>query len=241
MRQRGFGIVFLAAAMLGVLPATLRADQPSGNTNSSDNTPWNRRLDDARVDEIKLKTDRYDTVTEVVVITPDCAFRSDTRNINRRNVNRIGFTQDIPLIGGLFENTPRAGRLDGSNQIGLAFLDGNVLYIDTRSANGSGKAAATSDRAWLTALAKGPAGTSSANFAVAGAGSPENVSVVNRDFQYVIQTGGFTAVAPAGYRCGPDAMAALPALAPFFEKPEGTAHLLNGQLIALVRPSIIAN
>lgn len=241
MRQRGFGIVFLAAAMLGVLPATLRADQPSGNTNSSDNTPWNRRLDDARVDEIKLKTDRYDTVTEVVVITPDCAFRSDTRNINRRNVNRIGFTQDIPLIGGLFENTPRAGRLDGSNQIGLAYLDGNVLYIDTRSANGSGKAVAASDRAWLTALAKGPAGTSSANFAVAGAGSPENVSVVNRDFQYVIQTGGFTAVAPAGYRCGPDAMAVLPALAPFFEKPEGTAHLLNGQLIALVRPSIIAN
>ena len=170
MRQRGFGIVFLAAAMLGVLPATTRADQPSGNTNSSDNTPWNRRLDDARVDEIKLKTDRYDTVTEVVVITPDCAFRSDTRNINRRNVNRIGFTQDIPLIGGLFENTPRAGRLDGSNQIGLAYLDGNVLYIDTRSANGSGKAAATSDRAWLTALAKGPAGTSSANFAVAGGG-----------------------------------------------------------------------
>ena len=241
MRQRGFGIVFLAAAMLGVLPATPWADQPSGNTNSSDNTPWNRRLDDARVDEIKLKTDRYDTVTEVVVITPDCAFRSDTRNINRRNVNRIGFTQDIPLIGGLFENTPRAGRLDGSNQIGLAFLDGNVLYIDTRSANGSGKAAATSDRAWLTALAKGPADTSSANFAVAGAGSPENVSVVNRDFQYVIQTGGFTAVAPTGYRCGPDAMGALPALAPFFEKPEGTAHLLNGQLIALVRPSIIAN
>ena len=48
-------------------------------------------------------------------------------------------------------------------------------------------------------------------------------------------------MAPAGYRCGPDAMAALPALAPFFEKPEGTAHLLNGQLIALVRPSIIAN
>jgi len=241
MRQRGFGIVFLAAAMLGVPPATTRADQPSGNTNSSDNTPWNRRLDDARVDEIKLQTDRYDTVTEVVVITPDCAFRSDTRNINRRNVNRIGFTQDIPLIGGFFENTPRAGRLDGSNQIGLAFLDGNVLYIDTRSANGSGKAAATSDRAWLSALAKGPAGTSSANFALAGAGSPENVSVVNRDFQYVIQTGGFTAVAPAGYRCGPDAMAALPALGPFFEKPEGTAHLLNGQLIALVRPSIIAN
>jgi len=241
MRQRGFGIVFLAAAMLGVPPATTRADQPSGNTNSSDNTPWNRRLDDARVDEIKLKTDRYDTVTEVVVITPDCAFRSDTRNINRRNVNRIGFTQDIPLIGGFFENTPRAGRLDGSNQIGLAFLDGNVLYIDTRSANGSGKAAATSGRAWLTALAKGPTGAASAIFAVAGAGSPENVSVVNRDFQYVIQTGGFTAVAPAGYRCGPDALAALPSLSPLFARPEGTAHLLNGQLIALVRPSIIAN
>ena len=241
MGRPSFGVLFLAVAMLAVLPSGLRADQPSGNTNSSDNTPWNRRLDDARVDEIKLQTDRYNTVTEVVVITPDCAFRSDTRNINRRNVNRIGFTQDIPLIGGFFENTPRAGRLDGSNQIGLAFLDGNVLYIDTRSANGSGKAAATSDRAWLTALAKGPTGAASANFAVAGAGSPENVSVVNRDFQYVIQTGGFTAVAPAGYRCGRDALAALPSLSPLFVRPEGTAHLLNGQLIALVRPSIIAN
>ena len=71
--------------------------------------------------------------------------------------------------------------------------------------------------------------------------TPENVSVVNRDFQYVIQTGGFTAVAPAGYRCGPDALAALPSLSPLFARPEGTAHLLNGQLIALVRPSIIAN
>jgi hypothetical protein len=237
MRQPSFGIFFLAAALLAVLPSGLRADQPSGNTNSSDNTPWNRRLDDARVDEIRLQTDRYDTVTEVVVITPDCAFRSDTRNINRRNVNRLGFTQDIPLIGGFFENTPRAGRLDGSNQIGLAFLDGNVLYIDTRSAVGSAKAAS----ALLTALAKGPTGAASASFAVAGAGSPENVSVVNRDFQYVIQTGGFTAVAPAGYRCGPNAMAALPSLAPLFERPEGTAHFLNGQLIALVRPSIIAN
>ncbi|HSY89380.1 MAG TPA: hypothetical protein VLA85_22645 [Verrucomicrobiae bacterium] len=237
MRQRRFGIAFLAAALLAVLPSGLRADQPSGNTNSSDNTPWNRRLDDARVDEIRLQTDRYDTVTEVVVITPDCAFRSDTRNINRRNVNRIGFTQDIPLIGGFFENTPRAGRLDGSNQIGLAFLDGNVLYIDTRSAAGSAKA----DSTLLTGLAKGPTGAASASFAVAGAGSPENVSVVNRDFQYVIQTGGFTAVAPAGYRCGPNAMAALPSLAPLFERPEGTAHFLNGQLIALVRPSIIAN
>jgi hypothetical protein len=241
MRQSGFGIAFLAAAVLAILPSGLRADEPSGNTNSSDNTPWNRRLDDARVDEIKLKTDRYDTVTEVVVITPDCAFRSDTRNINRRNVNRIGFTQDIPLIGGLFENTPRAGRLDGSNQVGLAYLDGNVLFIDTRPTTGAPKPATAPDRTLLTALAKGPAGTSSANFAVAGAGSPENVSVVNRDFQYVIQTGGFTAVAPTGYRCGMDAMTALPALAPLFEKPEGTAHLLNGQLIALVRPSIIAN
>ncbi len=237
MRRPSFGIFFLAAALLAVLPSGLRADQPSGNTNSSDNTPWNRRLDDARVDEIRLQTDRYDTVTEVVVITPDCAFRSDTRNINRRNVNRIGFTQDIPLIGGFFENTPRAGRLDGSNQIGLAFLEGNVLYIDTRSAAGSAKA----DGTLLTGLAKGPTGAASASFAVAGAGSPENVSVVNRDFQYVIQTGGFTAVAPAGYRCGPNAMAALPSLAPLFERPEGTAHFLNGQLIALVRPSIIAN
>jgi len=32
----------------------------------------------------------------------------------------------------------------------------------------------------------------------------------------------------------------MPALAPLFDRPEGTAHLLDGQLITLVRPSIIA-
>jgi hypothetical protein len=235
MRQRRLGIALAAAAILAA--AAARADQPSGNTNTNDNTPWNRRLDDARVDEIKLRTDRYDTVTEVVVITPDCAFRSDTRNITRRNVNRLGFTQDLPLIGGFFENTPRAGKLDGSNQIGLAFLQGDVLYIDTRPVTSLGKP----DGTWLAALAQGPTGAASANLTLPGAEAPESVSVVNRDFQYVIRPGGFTAVAPPGYRCGPNALAAMAALAPLFDKPAGSAHNLNGQLIALVRPSIIAN
>ena len=62
-----------------------------------------------RVDQIAMTTDRA-IVTEIVVITPDCAYRSDTRNIHRRDVNRIGFTQDIPLMGGFLEDTPRAGR-----------------------------------------------------------------------------------------------------------------------------------
>jgi hypothetical protein len=235
MRQRRLGVALAAAAILAAAGAW--ADQPSGNTNTNDNTPWNRRLDDARVDEIKLRTDRYDTVTAVVVITPDCAFRSDTRNIMRRNVNRLGFTQDLPIIGGFFENTPRAGKLDGSNQIGLAFLRGDVLYVDTRPVTSLAKP----DPGLLDVVASGPTGAASANLTLPGAEAPESISVVNRDFQYVIQPGGFTAVAPPGYRCGPNALAAMPSLAPLFEKPEGTAHDLNGQLIALVRPSIIAN
>ena len=84
MRQRWIGI-FLAAA-LTLAAAEAQAEQPSGNTNSSDNTPWNRRLDDARVDQIRLQTDRFDTVTQLMVITPDCAFGSDTRNIMRRGL-----------------------------------------------------------------------------------------------------------------------------------------------------------
>ena len=36
-------------------------------------------------------------------------------------------------------------------------------------------------------------------------------------------------------------MAGLPALGTLIEKPEGTAHLTNGEVILLVRPSIIAN
>ena len=84
MRQRWIGI-FLAAA-LALAAAGAKAEQPSGNTNSSDTTPWNRRLDDARVDQIRLQTDRFDTVTQLMVITPDCAFGSDTRNIMRRGL-----------------------------------------------------------------------------------------------------------------------------------------------------------
>ena len=84
MRQRWLGMALAAAVILAAPNAW--SDQPSGNTNSSDNTPWNRRLDDARVDQIRLQTDRFDTVTQLMVITPDCAFRSDTSNIMRRGL-----------------------------------------------------------------------------------------------------------------------------------------------------------
>jgi hypothetical protein len=235
MSQRWIGIFLVV--VLALAAAGAQAEQPSGNTNSSDNTPWNKRLDDARVDQIRLQTDRYDTVTQLVVITPDCAFRSDTRNITRRNVNRLGFTQGLPLIGGFFTNTPRSGTLNGANQIGLTFLKGSVLYVDTRPVTSLGKP----DPAMLEALARGPTGAATADLRLPGAESPQSISVVNRDFQFVIQAGGFTAVAPPGYRCGPNALAAMPSLAPLFEKPEGTAHNLDGQLVALVPPSIIAN
>ena len=235
MRQRWLGMALAAAVILAAPNAW--SDQPSGNTNSSDNTPWNRRLDDARVDQIRLQTDRFDTVTQLVVITPDCAFRSDTRNITRRNVSRLGFTQGLPLIGGFFTNTPRSGTLNGANQIGLTFLKGSVLYVDTRPVTSLGKP----DPAMLDALARGPTGAATADLRLPGAESPQSISVVNRDFQFVIQPGRFIAVAPPGYSCGPNALAAMPSLASLFEKPEGTAHDLDGQLVALVPPSIIAN
>ena len=84
MRQRWIGIYLVL--VLALAAAGVQAQQPSGNTNSSDNRPWNRRLDDARVDQIRLQTDRFDTVTQLMVITPDCAFGSDTRNIMRRGL-----------------------------------------------------------------------------------------------------------------------------------------------------------
>ncbi len=227
----------LALAALSVASGAARADQPSGNSNDSDNTPWNRRLDDARVDEIRLHTDRYDTVTQIVVVTTDCAFRSDTRAITRRNVNRLGFTQDIPLIGGLFENTPRQGQLNESNRLGLAFLEGEVLYVDIRPE----ARIDAGDHALLAQLSQGPTGAATADFTIGNGGpAPTSVSVVNRDFEYVLQPGGFTALAPAGYRCDREGLSGLPALGPLFDKPLGTAHLLGGRLIVLIKPSIIA-
>ena len=183
-----------------------------------------------------MQTDRFDTVTEVVVITADCAFRSNTRNITRRWVNRLGFTRDIPLIGGFFQKTPRAGKLNTGNQVGLAFLAGNTLYIDTRPVTALSKP----EPGLLAALARGPTGAASADLVLPEAQSPDTISVVNRNFQFLIGAGGFVAVAPPGYDCGRNALARMPSLAPLFARPEGTAHLLDGQLVALVKPSIIA-
>jgi hypothetical protein len=229
--------ILLLATGLAWLPPGAGAEQPSGNLNDSDNTSWNRRLDDTRVDRIRLHSDRFDTVTRVVLITPDCAFRSGTRAITRRNVNRLGITQDIPFIGGLFGATPRAGRLNASNQVGAAFLQDGTLYVDARPAPGPG----TAEAGLLTALASGGAVDSGVTLALAGnAPALANLSVVNRDFQFLLPPSGFEAFAPLGGRCGAGALAALPALAPLFRRTEGTAHLLDGQLMVLVPPSIIA-
>lgn len=210
----------------------------NNDRNPSENTPADRALEVRRLDTIHLAMeDSYATLTQIVVVTPDCAFRGDTGVTRRRNVNKLGFTQDLPLIGEFFADTPRQGQLNASNQLGLAYLGGSTLYIDLRSASRS----PTTDRSLLSALSAGPTGGQSAAFATSVAAPPfVGFSVVNRNFQFQVPKANFSAVAPAGIACGKDAMTRLPPLGPLFAQPVGSVHLLNGQLIVLVKPSIIA-
>jgi hypothetical protein len=221
---------------LAILPTAYAGND--GGLNLNDNTQADRALEGMRLDTIHLAMeDSYATLTQIVVVTPDCAFRGDTAVTRRRNVNKVGITQDMPFIGEFFADTPRQGELNTSNQLGLAYLEGSTLYVDLRS----GSPTPTANRSLLDALVTGPTGGQSAPFAANSAAPPlAGFSVVNRNFQFQVPKANFSAVAPAGTACGKDAMTRLPPLAPLFAKPVGSVHLLTGQLIVLVRPSIIA-
>jgi hypothetical protein len=237
MLDRNFGETMLAAlVMVGCIEVSDAVAQD--DRSPRENTPADRALEGARLDNIRLwMADSYATLTQLVVVTSDCAFRGSTTVNFRRNVNKLGFTQDLPLIGGFFVPTPRQGQLTQTNQIGLAFIDSGTLYVDLRQTAG----AATSDRSLLGTLTGSPASGQGAPFS-SGGNAPAFLafSVVNRDFQFQVPTANFTAISPGGSACGPGAMTRLPPLGSMFSQPVGTAHNLNGQLIVLIRPSIIA-
>ena len=87
-------------------------------------------LQGARLDDIHLwMADGYATLTQLVLVTPDCAFRGGTSVNFRQNVNKLGFTQDLPLIGGFFAPTPRQGQLTQANQIGLAYWPTEANFV----------------------------------------------------------------------------------------------------------------
>jgi hypothetical protein len=236
--QSGNGLrAFMAAvAFAGCFAVT--GVWAQNDRNPSQNTPADRALEGARLDNIPLRmSGSYATLTRLVVVTPDCAFRGSTSINYRRNVNKVGVMQDVPLIGGFIAATPRQGQLNPANQLGLAFIDDATLYVDLRQRYG----AANGDRSLLQSLAAGPASAQGAAFSP-GSNAPAFMafSVINRDFQFQVPVTNFTAVAPNGLACAPGAMSALPPLGSLFAQPVGTAHDLNGQLIVMIKPSIIA-
>ena len=212
--------------------------QAQNDRNPSENSSADRALQGARLDDIRLSmADSFATLTQLVVMTPDCAFRGSTSINYRRNVNKVGIMQDVPLIGGFIAATPRQGQLGPANQLGLAYIDSGTLYVDLRQRFG----AANGDRSLLQSLTGGPASSQGAAFSP-GNNAPAFIafSVVNRDYQFQVPVSNFSAVAPGGKSCAPEAMTNLPPLGSLFAQPVGTAHNLNGQLIILIRPSIIA-
>jgi hypothetical protein len=230
----------LVAALLVVWACAVGAGSAmaQNDRNPAENSPADRSLQGARLDDIHLwMADSYATLTQVVVVATDCAFRGGTSLNYRQNVNKLGFTQDLPLIGGFFAATPRQGQLTQANQIGLAYIDGGTLYVDLRQAF----AAPGNDRSLLGALTGSPVNAQSAPFS-SGGNTPAFIafSVVNRNYQFQVPVGNFTAIAPGGAACGAGAMTHLPPLGPLFATPVGTAHNLGGQLIVLIKPSIIA-
>jgi len=234
MRVPRLAVLAVAMPLLGPLPALAGAGD---NHEPQDNTPADRALEDKRVDQIPLYTGRYWTVSEIVVLTADCAFRAGTGQSLRRNTNKLGITQDLPFIGGLFANTPRQGELNAGNQMGLAYIQDETMYVDLRPAAAPGAA----DPGLLQALAQGANGIGGQSFVVAPGAPPlQSFSIANRTFEFLVPLGNFSAVAPPGVACAGNSLAGLPAIAPLFPKPLGSAHLSEGRLIVLVRPSIIA-
>jgi hypothetical protein len=236
MKRACLAAMIAAAALLGGLAPAV-ADMSGSGGNSRDTNPNQRSLDDTRVDQISLKTDINALVTKVIVMTPDCVFRGGTDGSTRRNVNRLGFTQDLPLIGGLFEQTPRQGDLTEVNQRGLAYLKDGAIFVDLRPSAGAG----TPDPGLLAVLSDGPTGSEGQTFAVA-AGAPalQSVSVLNRDFEYLVRPSNFAALAPPSRHCGINALADLPPIGSLFDKPLGAVYLTQGRLIIVAKPSIIA-
>ena len=230
------GLTWTILATLVLLPSAFA--QNSDGVNLNDSTQADRALEDKRLDTIHLAMeDSFATVNQIVVVTPDCAFHGDTSVTRRRNVNKLGFTQDLPLVGKFFAATPRQGQLNAGNRLGLAYLDGSTLYVDLRPA----RASAAADHSLLSRLSSGATGSQSASFAPNGAAPPfAGFSVVNRNFEFLVPNTNFAAAAPPGISCGKDAMTRVPALAPLFARPVGSAHLLTGQLVVLVKPSVVA-
>lgn len=228
--------IVLAVLLFGA--CTLTSAWAQTDRNPTENSPADRALQGARLDEIRLSMrDSFATLTQLVVVASDCAFRGGTSVNYRQNVNKLGFTQDLPLVGQFFAPTPRQGQLTDANQIGLAFIDSSTLFVDLRRSF----AAANGDRSLLQTLTGAPASTQSAPFS-AGGNAPAFIafSVVNRDFQFQVPVGNFTAITPGNAACGAGVMTRLPPLGALFDQPVGTAHNLGGQLIVLIKPSIIA-
>jgi hypothetical protein len=226
-------LLAVGALALGVGDAAAQNDR-----NPTENSPADRALQGARLDDIHLwMADSYATLTRLVVVTPDCAFRGGTSVNYRQNVNKLGFTQDLPLIGGFFAPTPRQGQLTQANQLGLAYVDNGTLFVDLRQTT----APANSDRSLLGSLTDGPAAARSVAFSPGGS-TPAFIafSVVNRNYQFQVPMTNFSAVAAGGTACAPGAMTRMPPLGAMFSQPVGTAHDLGGQLIVLIKPSIIA-
>ncbi len=230
--------LLMAIALGGCFAVSAAQAQSDENRNPVENSPADRALQGARLDEIRLSMrDSFATLTQLVVVTSDCAFRGGTSVNYRQNVNKLGFTQDLPLVGQFFVPTPRQGQLTEANQLGLAFIDNGTLFVDLRRSYGP----ASSDHSLLQTLTGAPASAKGVAFS-AGANAPAFIafSVVNRDFQYQVPIGNFTAIAVDGTACTPGVMTRLPPLGALFAQPVGTAHNLNGQLIVLIKPSIIA-
>ena len=235
MKRACLAAAIAVAALVGSL-APAHAEMSGSGGNPRDNNSGRIGVYDQRVDQISLKTDINAIVTKLVVVTADCAFRGGTDGTARRNVNRLGFTQELPLVGQLFEQTPRQDQLTSDNQRGLSFLKDGTIFVDLRPSAGTG----APDPGLLTALADGPVTGGGQVFAVT-VGSPalQGVGVLNRDFEYLIRPGNFVALAPMGRHCGANALADLPPLGSLFDKPLGAVYLTEGSLLVVAKPSII--
>jgi hypothetical protein len=224
---------FLAGLLLGTLAVAAGTAHAGGQSEGGPDLYGAEHLQSS----IPLKTDALGRlrVDRILILTDRGAFAADlTSAVYPRNEDRLGFPQDIPIIGKLFQPTIRERDLDPRARIGRVYGIDDVLVVETRRrSGGSAQGTVTSQR--LDALAESRP-TSAAPLVLPVTGVPvRTVSTVNDRWSFHVRGNRFHEV---GSIASMPLLTAIPSLAP---AALGDAFAKDPDMILLVRPSIVNN
>jgi hypothetical protein len=231
MVSRRHALAVLGGCALGaVAPEAARA----GGQSEGGPDPYGA---EQRLSWIPLKTAEHGRlrIERILILTDRGAFAAALDNdVYPRNEDRLGFPQDIPIIGRLFQPTIRARDLLPQAMIGRVYGFGDLLVVETRRQQpGGGAATGLPLEERLRALASAVP-VSAAPLALPVTGVPVHaVSTANDRSSYHVSGAAFRHVGDTGDAPAPGAVASLNDFA------LGEAFAKDPDMILVVRPSIV--